>query len=303
MTTDQPLALVPGTLAAAVDEKTRCALETGALQPIETEQTLVEDGGVPFLVRAVSSLARKDEERSRLAADSAGRGRPENPFLPPDPDLTVAEVSPTHLAVLNKFNVIERHLLVVTRGFEHQETLLTEGDFRALFTCMAELGGLGFYNGGAVAGASQEHKHLQLVPLFPLAGGRGIPMERLFGGSGPRCPGLPFAHAFGRLGASIPAAPGEAAAEAHRLYRELLALLGIGESRREGERRQSAPYNLLIAGDWMLAVPRRSERFGSVSVNALGFAGSLFVRDQAELAMIRSAGPMRVLAAVAGPAG
>jgi len=53
----------------------------------------------------------------------------------------------------------------------------------------------------------------------------------------------------------------------------------------------------------MLAVPRRSERFGSVSVNALGFAGSLFVRDQAELAMIRSAGPMRVLAAVAGPAG
>jgi len=221
VTKDQPLALVPGTLAAAVDEKTRCALETGALQPIETEQTVLEDGGVPFLVRAVSSLARKDEERSsRLAADSGGRGRPENPFLPPDPDLTVAEVSPTHLAVLNKFNVIERHLLVVTRAFEHQETLLTEGDFRALFTCMAELGGLGFYNGGAVAGASQEHKHLQLVPLFPLEGGPGIPMERLFGGSGPRCPGLPFAHAFGRLGASIPAAPGEAAAEAHRLYRD-----------------------------------------------------------------------------------
>jgi ATP adenylyltransferase len=66
--------------------------------------------------------------------------------------------------------------------------------------------------------------------------------------------------------------------------------------------RQSAPYNLLIAEDWLLAVPRVAECFGSVSVNALGFAGSLFVKDRERLEAVRAAGPMAVLRAVAGPA-
>jgi ATP adenylyltransferase len=49
----------------------------------------------------------------------------------------------------------------------------------------------------------------------------------------------------------------------------------------------------------MLAVPRAREKFEGISVNALGFAGSLFVRDEAEAARVRATGPM-VLAAVAG---
>ena len=44
----------------------------------------------------------------------------------------VADVSDTHLCLLNKFNVIEHHLLIVTRKFEHQETLLTVRDFQAV---------------------------------------------------------------------------------------------------------------------------------------------------------------------------
>jgi ATP adenylyltransferase len=45
----------------------------------------------------------------------------------------------------------------------------------------------------------------------------------------------------------------------------------------------------------MLLVPRSAERVEGVSVNALGFAGSLFVRDAAHLAMIERLGPMTVL--------
>jgi ATP adenylyltransferase len=48
----------------------------------------------------------------------------------------------------------------------------------------------------------------------------------------------------------------------------------------------------------MLAVPRSRERFGTISINALGFAGSLFVRDEEEMQDLRAAGPMRVLRAV-----
>ncbi len=58
------------------------------------------------------------------------------------------------------------------------------------------------------------------------------------------------------------------------------------------------PYNLLVTRRWMLFVPRAVERHGSISVNALGFAGSLLARDEDELEVIRNRGPLRILEAV-----
>jgi ATP adenylyltransferase len=45
----------------------------------------------------------------------------------------------------------------------------------------------------------------------------------------------------------------------------------------------------------MLVVPRSAERVDGISVNALGYAGSLFVRDAAHRALIERLGPMTVL--------
>jgi sulfate adenylyltransferase (ADP) / ATP adenylyltransferase len=302
MNISHDILLAPGTLAGAVAERVRAALRSGALQPIQTDQTLIEDAGVRFVVRAVSSLRRKEaEKRLRAGAGDQGTKAP-NPFLPPEPELTVTAVSRTHLAVLNKFNVLAGHLLLVTRAFEHQENLLTLGDFRALFVCMAEYEALGFYNGGAEAGASQTHKHLQLVSLPTNPTGPALPMEPLLTGSGPRCPALPFAHGFARLDVGIRRDPLAAAAEALRHYRRLLSQLGLASRPKDDGGRQSAPYNLLVAHDWMLVVPRVRECYRSISINALGFAGSLFVKEPEQLEIIRSAGPMRVLTAVAGAA-
>ena len=86
------------------------------------------------------------------------------------------------------------------------------------------------------------------------------------------------------------------------LYRELLHRCGISAVATEDGEVQSAPYNLLVRRDWMLVVPRSRERFESISVNALGFAGSLFLRSQEELDRVRATRPMQVLRAVAMPA-
>jgi ATP adenylyltransferase len=51
----------------------------------------------------------------------------------------------------------------------------------------------------------------------------------------------------------------------------------------------------------MLLVPRSSERVEGMSVNALGFAGSLFVRDAAQMQVIKRLGPMSMLQRVAVP--
>ena len=267
-----------------VQDATRRALAGGALQPIETEASVLESDGVRFVLRTVSSLARKDGARRAAAS-----GDPLGDYEPP---LFVADLGPSHYVLLNKFQVLDGHVLIVTRRFERQERLLTVEDFAALAACLGAIDGLGFYNGGAEAGASQPHKHLQLVPL-PLAqeSPHEVPMERVLGTPSP----LPFRHAFARV------APHATAHEMHALYRALLHRCGISAVVTGDGETQSAPYNLLVRRGWMLVVPRSRERFESISVNALGFAGSLFVRSQAALQRIREAGPKQVLRAVAVP--
>jgi ATP adenylyltransferase len=295
--THSTLLLAPGAIWPALERATRHALASGAMQPIETEEEVVADAGVPFVVRRVSSLARKELERRRRAGSSG------NPFLPYEPDLFVAEVSPTHVALLNKFNVIDRHLLIVTRCFVHQETLLDRDDLAALLACMAGREALGFYNGGVTAGASQPHKHLQMVPL-PLTKGETLtPIDTVLDAV-PHQPGfrtvpaLPFRHAFAWFNASLAGDLLTAAIRLEALYLAALERIGVTAVECEGERRQSAPYNLLLTRHWLLAVPRAREHFDSISINGLGFAGSLFVRDEAQLAAVKRAGPMAVLRGV-----
>lgn len=107
----QRLHLQPGTLWPALVRQTEHALRCGALCPIETVQEAIEDGGVRFLVRSVPSLASKERVRKERQDKAAGGGAGSNPFLPYDPDLFVADVSNTHIALLNKFNVIDGHFI------------------------------------------------------------------------------------------------------------------------------------------------------------------------------------------------
>jgi ATP adenylyltransferase len=299
MSARPPEPFPPGTLASAVAEVTDRALASGALQSIPTGSVFLEDGGVRFLVRVLASLARKDEERWRRERERAA-GKQVNPFLPYDPDLFVADVSDTHVAILNKFNVVEDHLLVITREFEDQRSLLTPRDFQALWRCLSEYPGLGFYNGGTEAGASQPHKHLQMVPLPLAPEGPPVPIEPQIaraarGGAAGlvTLPAFAFLHALARLGGGS----GEAGARsAWDSYRTLLDSVGLrSPSGADDADLQSGPYCLLATPDWMLLVPRSREHFGAVSINSLGYAGALLVRNEDELRALRDAGPLAAL--------
>ena len=61
----------------------------------------------------------------------------------------------------------------------------------------------------------------------------------------------------------------------------------------------------LVARGWLLVVPRSVEFWTSgdvnVSMNAMSFAGSLFVRQPEQIELIRRAGPMALLKAVTYP--
>jgi ATP adenylyltransferase len=271
--------------------------------PIATGYEFIEDGGVRFLVRVLTNLQRKSAQRA-AEVRSAAVGKPVNPFLPYEPALFVADVSDSHVAILNKFNVVDNHLLIVTREFEQQRSLLTLRDFEAWWRCMGEYESLGFYNGGPEAGASQPHKHLQLVPLPLAPQGPPVPIAPLLAtvrgtaGAG-TIPGFDFLHSFAVLGTAT--SERGAAREAFERYVSMLEQIGLHPPSGKGSDLQGGPYNLIAAKEWLLLVPRSREFFDSISINALGFAGALLVWNEEQLRALRAAGPLTALRETALP--
>lgn len=292
--------LAPLNLWSLTQQKTLHALKCGALQSIQTDYEFVEQNGVRFLVRILANLARK-EKATKKQQQLKIKGKEFNPFLPYETDLFVCNLSPTHLCLLNKFNVVDHHILIVTRAFEPQDELLNFNDFWALWMGLREIDGLAFYNGGKTAGASQRHKHLQLIPMPLAPEGRPIPMEAILGNSDApdTLLGLPFQNGFARLSLSSSDSPQDAAHTLLTCYQRLLAQ--IENAQRLKRDRKPIPYNLLVTRRWMLLVPRIQEKAHSISINALGFAGSLFVKDQPQLDLLKNKGPMTLLQSVGCP--
>ena len=252
----------------AVRHTTARALESEALEPIETDVEVLHDGDSTFALRTITD--KRIEKRAREKLSLKG-----NPFLPYDERLHVADISDDYVCLLNKFNVMEHHMLLVTRQYEEQTGALDEVDFDAFATCLSDIDGLAFYNSGPVSGASQPHRHMQLVP-FPLAKLDGQVLAR-------DMEDLPFRCVRSRVALDpVPLTT---------LYREMLRELGLAQSTPD-------PHNLLMTRDWMCVVPRSREHFHSISVNGLGYAGSLFARDERERQLVRTDGPMKVLTTV-----
>ncbi len=294
--------LETGTLWEKIIQRTNSARQCGALQSIETEYQFIEQDSIPFVVRTLINLARKEQDKEKQQAKEAKTGKRVNPFLPYEEDLFVCDISPTHLCLLNKFNVVENHLLIVTRAFEEQTELLNIQDFMALAACMQEIDGLAFYNGGKVAGASQPHKHLQLIPLPMIEEVTYLPIEAAialatYNNSIGKIPSFDFRHAIALLNLSSIDNLKTAAQLMLDCYHELLNSVGLTVNNHT--QKQPGAYNFLGTKDWMLIVPRSQESFKSISVNSLGFAGSLFVRDRPSLEILKQLTPMNVLRNVA----
>ncbi len=259
------------------------ALQTGALQTIETNYELIEDQGMQFLVRILTNLSRKETAQPK-------KPQGVNPFLPYEPDLFVSYLSDTHLCLLNKYNVVNHHILIVTRHYEEQENGLNSADFEALALTLKQINGLGFYNGGTLAGASQKHKHLQVAPFPLMPNNMPLPLESAlkqaqFKDEIGRIPLYPFPHAIGLLNPSM------SAEDWLKSYYILLQKIGLNV---EGLK-QTGAYNLLITQDWMMVVKRSHEHFQGIPVNALGFAGTLLVKNQAQLLLLKRITPLQLL--------
>ncbi|WP_204103742.1 MULTISPECIES: phosphorylase [Spirulina sp. CCY15215] len=295
----QKLLLEPGTLWQKTTERTQSAIASGALQSIPTEYEFIEQAGINFLVRISLNLRRKEKDRQQKENKTKATGKVFNPFLPYESELFVTDISPTHLCLFNKFNVVDRHLLLVTREFEHQETWLTLEDFTAMWACLTEIDGLAFYNGGEKAGASQMHKHLQIVPFPLIPAGENMPISPLISTVKwqekiGKIDSFSFNHAIIRFDFKDNLSIWDKAQRTLNLYQDLLNKIGIfhnGEERGQ----QTHAYNLLATREWLLIVARSQGEFQSIGVNSLGFAGTFFVRDTEQLNLLKKLTPLKIL--------
>ena len=67
--------------------------------------------------------------------------------------------------LLNKFNTLPDHALIVTDLFERQSAPLDRFDLAAWYFALSQTAAVGLFNSDFTAGASQRHKHMQIIPL------------------------------------------------------------------------------------------------------------------------------------------
>jgi len=252
----------------------RKALATGALRSLDTQTFLHKEGEALFLIRQKTPHSDSSplEEKKRTYPP------PSSPFLPPEENLFLDYLDDKYMLVLNKFNVCPGHLLLITRDFAPQNSLLKEEDFTPALKTLEGPRGLVFFNSGPKAGASQEHRHLQWIPL---------PMTREY----TQDPLLFFTHHIAPvihsrvIAYSAPPSAAQAARDFKKMHASLEQELALSP----------LPYNLLFTPQGMALIPRSQAAPWDIQINALGYGGSLFVKSPQERSRLTAMGIINLL--------
>jgi len=260
------------------------ALRCGALVPLATEEIL-DSRLEPFRLRTLHGLPPRHLRES---------GPRPNPFLPWEPLLQVDQLESGHVVLLNKYPVQSCHLLLITGEWKPQQGWLEGADWRAVAKVASDTGGLWFFNSSALAGASQPHRHLQLLPRqgdepsCPLAASIAQQLRQ-------EQPPWPWAYRIS------PRLDPLGCTDLADIYASHCRELGLGQPGLHGQ--PLHPYNLLFDDRWFLTVRRLQEHCAGFSVNGLGFAGYLLATHRSDLNWLQQKGPWALLEAVAAPAG
>ncbi|KAI8146036.1 ATP adenylyltransferase-domain-containing protein [Fennellomyces sp. T-0311] len=288
------------TLPSLIQEKYDAALKSKDLFFFETTQVKKNVHGVEFEITYAPSLANKPsgapaEENKKIKV---------NPFLPPHPALHVMDFD-EHSIVLNKFCVVPHHVIVVTKEFKSQSQPLFPSDLLATWKCMMTGFGttptLAFYNCGPFSGASQPHKHMQILPLHGQQ--PQPPIKVLFNQIKDRKAGqiyilneLPFVHVITPLDRNFIDSSTDNEEVADYLAQMFFGLLDamFHQLRKHATPDREISYNFILTDQFMMMVPRSRELATmpqgnlQISINSLGFAGFVLVKAPEELAALEN---------------
>lgn len=272
-----------------------------------------------FQLRFSPALANKPKPPPS-SSGAPPEKKPVNPFDNPPPALTVTPIEPDHLLVLNKFAVVPEHSILVTRTFKPQTHLLDPADLAATYACIRAYHAhpptqgnesdalFAFFNSGEHSGASQPHRHLQLLPIARMRDGlpppppphKGVPGWVVLADEVVGEPSEHSAQPFFTCGERLP--PDVDTKRLHaaylRLYRIACAAAGIGTvSVEAGAAEARISYNLAMTKDSLVIMPRTAEgaavrdkhgrEVGRLALNGTVLAGTALVKSEAEWEALR----------------
>lgn len=321
------------------------ALSDGELHYFPTQVTILHANSVPvrtspFSLRVIyTSMTDPIQFQLRFSPALANKPKgpprdphkkPFDPFENPPPALKITDLGPAHFLVLNKFAVVPEHFILATAAFKQQTDVLEADDLACTLACIdayegqQEGGGGGglfaFFNGGEHSGASQPHRHIQLLPVARmrdgLEEGGGSAWDVLADNLRTHRP--PFATFSEEI------EPGITGAELHEMYLRLYGRAcravarhsggssGIDEVPATGEARIS--YNMAMTRRTLVVSPRLAEGadiaaadgrvLGSLALNGTVLAGTALVKSELEWEALRSdeGGLVKVLRGIGLPA-
>ncbi|KZT72235.1 hypothetical protein DAEQUDRAFT_755402 [Daedalea quercina L-15889] len=271
---------------------------------------------VDFEIRLCPALQQKPHlPTPHFNTPQSPSGKPD-PFAPPYipglylGDIRDEEEGTEYVILFNKYAVMRHHILLVTKEFQSQTAPLLPSDLvqTYLFLLAAQRAGrryFAFYNCGDLSGASQPHKHLQLIPVED----DGPPVERLARRTKIDYPdrafalnNLPYANHVRRLPSSLCSATyDDLERELSGAFLSLLDLV-ISTARHDPDYPAGTPsYNVILTLEHMHLIPRKKENHTleetgeQLSVNSLGYAGMLLVKSERELEVVKRTSIGRIL--------
>lgn len=217
----------------------------------------------------------------------------------PSPSVAVVVTPLTLLPPLplNKFPTLPEHTLLVTDagpGTVDQAEPFDAGELELFAKFVHEIDAVGFYNSAKEAGASQKHRHVQLVPLDALSGGGGPPpMQAAVDAAYARAGSEAAAGRVLELGPLAATAHGAVVAPEAGGWRDAVALEAayLALMKHVG----AGPHNLVLTERFLLAVARSGGASDGVGVNGMAFSGVLLVTSPEASEALERVGPVELL--------
>ena len=258
------------------------AVDSGAICPLNTTKYQSNEDNCDYELRFLNSPIPK------YLIDY---GPKLNPFIPWDSRLEIEPINNKHILILNKYPVQLGHMLLITNSWKAQDGWLTIDDFESIVNVDNDTTGLWFFNSSKEAGASQPHRHFQLLPRHYKQS--ICPRYKWF------CSLLNQKKNLSSIiSHSITIKPRNRKAyskgnDLFNSYKSMVSDMNLGQI--DIINKPLKPYNLLITSEWLALITRETEKSNGFSINALGFAGYFLGTKYSNIDRLIKFGPEEIL--------
>lgn len=326
---------VPESFFNVLTTKFDSAVKSGDLVFTPSEISYHKVDEIDYVYSVLPGLKSKPNQiadKKKEDESPTPNGKDFDPFDPPaEPLVVLPTYAEKYAVVLNKFAVVPKHFLLITKKREPQSAPLEPSDLTAAYHLLRAANKqsgkrhIGFFNCGVDSGASIDHRHIQFLQLpestetkkyepWPDHIAAKHRNEYTDGQKPISLNKTPF---FSHFIVPISSESCEQEIDEHLGFRystllsRVLTCIRNNQSTNDMTSTTTAPrsssisYNLVFTEEWMMAVPRTAPDYiddgVKIGVNAVGTVGLLLAKSENELNYLKEKGPMTILQNVTIP--